>query len=385
MPHPGYVSGNPFTSELDATVTDAFNTTFTDAAVLTHVTTGVPAADGDLVAAFSPATGFGATLGFKGTNTVGGVTGTTQYMGSAGFLWRQTNGTDRSEFAVFDNTGARCLTASSSGGVSVSTASTVMPLAADANDAGGLAITYTNLTDSLRVSHSIGYGGAVDAATIAGAGFGAAVVFRHLFSLSGTADLARIGALYTDAGDGRGAGAARATDIVFQTITAGAALAEVFRVSGTNGSKFSGKLGIKINPTYYVDASDAVSTGGVVRIAATNTSNTGSASVTVFNDLGNALQFFKCGSAFVAFASLAGVNTPGTSFLYDGSNDIAVASGFGSVYVSSAGVVRAKYDTQAEAAKTTAWLLSENGTLKRVTIGANDSGGAGFSVLRVVN
>lgn len=53
--------------------------------------------------------------------------------------------------------------------------------------------------------------------------------------------------------------------------------------------------------------------------------------------------------------------------------------------LASNGITRAQLGTDAEGAKVTAFYLSENTALKRVTIGANDSGGAGFSLLRVAN
>lgn len=127
----------------------------------------------------------------------------------------------------------------------------------------------------------------------------------------------------------------------------------------------------------------AVYNTGDVAVRIRTSSAAGSAQLSIGND-GAALGFLNMYGTGVGTTTF-GIADASSLFL-----QTARPLGIGTtaaqvVALASNGIARAQLGTDAEGAKVTAVYISENTALKRITIGANDSGGAGFSVLRVPN
>jgi hypothetical protein len=100
---------------------------------------------------------------------------------------------------------------------------------------------------------------------------------------------------------------------------------------------------------------------------------------------GNPIQLSNIGTAsgvdLFGVTAVSGYN----ALLCNSKQLVAGTIGAFEFFLGTDNTSRAKLGAGAEAAKSTQWYVSVNSVLKQVTVGANDSGGAGFSVLRVAN
>lgn len=130
-----------------------------------------------------------------------------------------------------------------------------------------------------------------------------------------------------------------------------------------------------------------ITSAGDIRGQAVTTSNAGSAAWSVTNDTGGYSGFLITYGSAVA-GSQFGVNVASAVFLFTTAGATALAIGTLSAINLTLGtndIARLQLRAAAEGAKATQVYISENGTLKQITIGANGTGGAGFSVLRVID
>lgn len=110
----------------------------------------------------------------------------------------------------------------------------------------------------------------------------------------------------------------------------------------------------------------------------------GSATVRVTNETVGEGQFVCWGGTFPG--TRIGLTLANATTLTTGVAGMAVGTtGAIPLHIGSNDTVKIYMNADAEAAKATGVYISENTVLKRITIGVDDSGGAGFSLLRVAN
>lgn len=197
--------------------------------------------------------------------------------------------------------------------------------------------------------------------------------------------------------------------------------AEPLKADGSGGIAFGGKVGINGTPTaqFQVSPATAATIGQIIKLAASQTANaievqtsTGSiaASINASGYLGigmtptSPLSISATSAGQLVAMELRNLQTPatdvGTSITFTGYGGLGTgrflaawgdATGNNSYFgfltrVSGSLIENARFDANTTAGNTRFLIYDvDNGTLARVSVGATDSGGAGFKVLRIPN